>query len=169
MRGVTVMKTRTIAVLSALFIFSSIFLNINNFDRSITVHADYEFEFIDENTESASDIDEYSYDSDIIEFNTIEPAQNNTADYGTSEAPMRSYNPVSAFVICLIIGLIAAFIAVSIMKSSMRSVYKKQGAADYRKENGFKLEVKTDSFLGKRIEKSPVMRVENPNSQRPNH
>lgn len=166
MRGVTVMRTRTIAVLSALFIFSAIFLNINAFDRNITAHADYEFEFIDENTESASDTDEYSYDSDIIEFNTIEPAQNSSNE-NYSGASVRSYNPVSAFVICLIIGLIAAFIAVSIMKSSMRSVHKKQGAADYRKENGFKLEVKTDNFLGKRVEKSPVMRVENPNSPRP--
>ena len=163
------MRTKTIAVLSAFLVFSAVFFNIKVFDRSIAAHADYEFDFVDENTEIASDIDEYSYDSDIIEFNTIEPAQNSSADYSTSEAPMRSYNPVSAFVICLIIGLIAAFIAVSIMKSSMRSVHKKQGAADYRKENGFKLDVKTDNFLGKRVEKSPVMRVENPNSQRPNH
>ena len=168
MRGVTVMRTRMIAVLSALFIFSAIFLNFKTFNRSITVHADYEFEFIGENTENVSDTDEYFYDSDIIEFNTIEPEQN-SGNENYSAVSERTYNPVSAFVISLIIGLIAAFIAISIMKSSMRSVHKKQGAADYRKENSFKLDVKTDNFLGKRVEKSPVMRAENPDSQRPNH
>lgn len=164
------MKNRKIiAVFAAVFIFSVAFFDTKTFDSCLTAHADYEFEFIDENTESASENYEYSYDSDIIEFNTIEAGNNSSnEEYGSAEIPVRSYNPVSAFVICLVIGLIAAFIAVSIMKSSMRSVHKKQGAADYRKENGFKLDVKTDNFLGKRVEKSPVMRAETPPSQKQN-
>ena len=163
-------KRRTIAVFAALFIFSAVFFNAKPFDSRITAHADYEFEFIDENTESASENYTYSYDSDIVEFNTIEAGNNSSnEEYASSEIPVRSYNPVSAFFICLMIGLIAAFIAVSIMKSSMKSVYKKQGAADYRKQNGFKLDVKTDNFLGKRVEKSPVMRAQNPPSQKQNH
>ena len=102
-----------------------------------------------------------------IEIETIDINPNSSADsYNYSGSTVRSYNPVSAFIICLLIGLISAFIVVSIMKSSMKSVYKKQGATDYRKQNGFKLDVKTDNFLGKRVEKSPIMRVDNSSSQK---
>ena len=159
------MKLRKlITAFAALFVFSTVFFNFKN-KEIIVAHADYEFEFIDE-TENTS-IDGNDYDIDIIEIETIDINPNNSADsYNYSGSTVRSYNPVSAFIICLLIGLISAFIVVSIMKSSMKSVYKKQGATDYRKQNGFKLDVKTDNFLGKRVEKSPIMRVDNSSSQK---
>ncbi|MBR5683675.1 MAG: hypothetical protein IKW96_10480 [Ruminococcus sp.] len=158
-------KRRIAAVIASLFMFSVVFFSTKSFDRSMTARADYEFELIDD--ENSSESNEYSYDNDVIEFETIEIDQNSSSDsYTASETAVRSYNPVSAFIICLMIGLAAAFIAVSIMKSSMKSVHKKQGASDYRKQNGFKLDVKTDNFLGKRVEKTPVMRAENTGSQK---
>ena len=59
-----------IAVLSALFIFSAIFLNFKTFNRSITVHADYEFEFIGENTENVSLVleeDKYRFNAHAVD------------------------------------------------------------------------------------------------------
>ncbi|WP_295075333.1 hypothetical protein [Ruminococcus sp.] len=123
--------------------------------------ADYEFEFIDEDDTT----EVYAYDtgddeSDIIEFSTNGNSYDDTVYYG-ADVREKTFDPVKAFIISLIIGLIVAFIAVSIMKSNMKSVYKKQGASDYRKQNGFDLKVKSDTPLGSRIEKSPVIRVEN--------
>ena len=131
-------------------------------------YADYTFEFIDE-ADNSEDADDSYAENDIMEFSTNAVVNIDEEDIGSSSNyAVRSYNPFSAFMISLIIGLVCGLIGVSIMKSSMRSVHKKQGAADYRKENGFKLDVRTDSFLGKRVEKSPVMRAEAPSSQKPN-
>lgn len=127
--------------------------------------ADYEFNFIDEE-DASEDYDIGDYESGIIEFSTDENNYNSIV-YQEANVRETSFNPIKAFIISLIIGLIVAFIAVSIMKSSMKSVYKKQGASDYRKQNSFELKVKTDTPLGSRIEKSPVMRVENTSQRSP--
>ena len=127
--------------------------------------ADYEFEFIDEDgTTEAYAYDTGDDESDIIEFSTNENSYDDTVYYG-ADVREKTFDPVKAFIISLVIGLVVAFIAVSIMKSNMKSVYKKQGASDYRKQNGFDLKVRSDIPLGSRVEKSPVMRVESP-SQR---
>jgi hypothetical protein len=163
--GKSMKNCKIAAIIALLFMLSGVFFNTKAFDQSITAHADYELELIDEGDDTKDD--ENSYSNGIIEFETIEIDQdNNSENYNHSEAVVRSYNPVSSFVICLLIGLVVAFIVVSIMKSSMKSVHKKQGAADYKKQNGFKLDVKTDNFLGKRVEKTPVMRTENTGSQK---
>ena len=44
----------------------------------------------------------------------------------------------------------------------MKSVHKKAGATDYRKQDGFKLSVKTDDHLGTKVEKSPIARATAP-------
>ena len=135
--------------------------------QMLTAYADeYDFDYVDEyDYEEEPDID--GSEIDDIELDEID----SDADISVNEnrGTKRKHNVISSFVVSLLIGLISALIAVSIMKSSMKSVRKKAGAADYRKENSFKLDVKTDNFLGKRVEKSPVMRAENPDSQRPNH
>ncbi len=156
-----------ISVFAALFVLSTGIFNIK-FEKTIVSRADYEFDIIDENEYTS--IEDNDYDNDIIEFEPIDINENSSEDnedsFNYSDTTVRSYNPFSAFIICLFIGLISAFIVVSIMKSSMKSVYKKQGASDYRKQNGFKLDVKADNFLGKRVEKSPIMRVDNSNSHK---
>ena len=122
--------------------------------------ADYEFEFIDED-DTTEAYDTGDDESDIIEFSTNENSYDDTVYYG-ADVREKTLDPVKAFIISLVIGLVVAFIAVSIMKSNMKSVYKKQGASDYRKQNGFDLKVRSDIPLGSRVEKSPVMRVESP-------
>lgn len=157
---------KLVSVLAAVFVISVPFYGNSKFQSyDMTAYAVESFEFVD--AEDYTDIsDDISPEIDIIEFSTNASSDINEEENGSySAAAARSYNPFSAFFLSLIIGIIAALIAVSIMRSSMRSVHKKQGAADYRKENGFKLDVKTDNFLGKRVEKSPVMRAEAPNSQ----
>ena len=125
----------------------------------MTAFADYEFEFIDEDDMTA-DNDTDGSESDLIEFSTSEN-DHNSISYQEADVRGASFDLIKAFIISLIIGLVVAFIAVSIMKSGMKSVYMKQGASEYKKDNGFKLDIKDDTLLGKRVEKSPVMRAEN--------
>ncbi|WP_028520473.1 hypothetical protein [Ruminococcus flavefaciens] len=120
---------------------------------ALTAYADYDFEFVDEDV----DIDDIDIDSDYdIEYDDDDVYYNSSHDSRSSD---RAYNPVKSFIICLIIGLVVAFIAVSIMKSSMKSVRKQTGAADYRKENGIRLRVNDDTYLGVKTEKSPIARA----------
>ena len=122
-----------------------------------TASADYEFEFIDED-DSEDSYDENSNDTNIV------------YDIHEDKDIERQFNPVRSFFISLIIGLLIGLIAVSIMKSSMKSVHKKSGATDYRKQDGFKLTVKTDDHLGTKVEKSPIARapsqIKNPNTKK---
>jgi hypothetical protein len=121
--------------------------------------ADYDFEFIDE--DEADDIiyGDLSED-DVLDHYSINDNEV-ISSQSSGERSESSFNPVRSFIISLIIGLIVAFVAVSIMKSSMKSVHKKSGASDYRKENGVKLTVNFDRYLGEKTERSAAMRVNN--------
>lgn len=117
----------------------------------ITAAADYDFEYIgdDDAASDWEDLDDaYNYVQD----------SHHSSSYD-DRAVERTYNPVRSFIICLIIGLVAGLIGVSIMRSSMKSVHKKTGAADYRKENGLKLRLNQDTYLGEKTERSPVART----------
>ncbi|WP_303835849.1 hypothetical protein [Ruminococcus flavefaciens] len=116
---------------------------------AMTASADYEFEFIDE--DDAEDI--------LNDYAGEYEASAGTQDerVGASQP-----SPVQTFFISLIIGMLIGFVVVSIMRSSMKSVHKKAGATDYRKQDGFKLSVKTDDHLGTKVEKSPIARATAP-------
>jgi hypothetical protein len=115
---------------------------------------EYDFDFVDEYD---YDLEDEDIEIDEIELNDSGDNEINVnADISDNAAVPRKrrHNVVSSFVISLLIGLVSALIVVSIMKSSMKSVHKKTGATDYRKENSFKLEKNTDTFLYKRVEKT---------------
>lgn len=135
---------------------------INRYDNQInnhilTVYADeYDFDYIDE----------YDYDEDIEDIELDDIASDEievNSDLSYNERSQREHNVVFTFFVCLIIGLVSALIAVSVMKSSMKSVHKKKGAADYRKKDSFKLEKNTDTFLYKRVEKTAIPKTNQPN------
>lgn len=60
---------------------------------------------------------------------------------------------VKQFVISLIIALIIAAVAVGSMVAQLKTVRKKQGASDYKKEGSFRLEESRDTFLYKKVNK----------------
>lgn len=131
----------------------------------LTASADYEFEFVDEDDDTA-DIDDIDIDDIEVDDITVDTGvENNDHSYRDTT---RSHNPVMAFIISLIIGLVVALIAVSIMKSSMKSVHKKSGAADYRKENSFKLTKNLDTFMYKRVDKTAIPKNNPPMQQNNN-
>ncbi len=134
-------------------------------DHILTAYADYEFEFVDEDDDIA-DIDDIVIDDiDVDDITADTGIENDDHSYRDTT---RSHNPVMAFIISLIIGLVVAFIAVSIMKSSMRSVHKKTGAADYRKENSFKLTKNLDTFMYKKVDKTAIPKNNPPMQQNNN-
>jgi len=116
------------------------------------------------------DIDEDYYNSgqdDILDpdydyegFGYVEEDDSQLQDgditYDQYEQTRSQPNPLLAFMICLGIGLLIAFIVTSSMKASMRSVHQKTGASDYKKQNGVKLSERRDDFLYNRIEKTPI-------------
>lgn len=126
---------------------------------------EYDFDFVDEYD---YDLEDEDIDGGEIVLNDAGDNEINVnADISNNEAVPRKrrHNVVSSFVISLLIGLVSALIAVSIMKSSMRSVHKKTGATDYRKEDSFKLEKNTDTFLYKRVEKTAIPKTNPTNSK----
>ena len=66
----------------------------------------------------------------------------------------RSFNPVRNFIICLVIGLVIALIAVGSMKAKLKTVHRRNEASDYLKKDSMKLEVSTDNFLYKKVNKT---------------
>ncbi len=73
-------------------------------------------------------------------------------------------NILSRLGLAILIGLFVAFIITSGWKSQLKSVYRQHGAADYKKDNSFKLSVKKDTFLYTKIEKreKPKQQENNP-------
>lgn len=136
-----------VSVLLLLFTGFTISQRIPSLDNSLKASADYEFEFVDED-DAENIADAYADEYDDTDYYTQEER--------TAE---RQFNPVRSFFISLIIGLLIGLIVVSVMKSSMKSVHKKSGATEYRKQDSFKLSVKTDEHLGTKVEKSPVARA----------
>ena len=63
------------------------------------------------------------------------------------------FNPLKKIVIALIIGVIVGLIYAMALKSQLTSVYKKDSAADYKKDKSFKLERERDMFLYTKTEK----------------
>ena len=136
---------------------------------ALEASADYEFEFIDETkpSENADEIEEFDYNEYDFDGNGIQDNGNQQQgyepnDFSAYEGKTSEYNPFTAFIISLIIGLVVALIAVSAMKASMRSVHRKAGALEYRKESNLKLERNQDTFLGKKVDKTPIARVNPP-------
>ncbi|WP_028516654.1 hypothetical protein [Ruminococcus flavefaciens] len=157
------MNLKRIAASAASIIVLLGICGINRYDNKINSHIltayadEYDFDYIDEY--DYDDIDETELDdiaSDEINVN---------ADISDNENSKREHNVVFTFFVCLMIGLISALIAVSVMKSSMKSVHKKTGAADYRKKDSFRLEKNTDTFLYKRVEKTAIPKTNQPNKQ----
>ena len=70
--------------------------------------ADYEFNFIDEE-DTSDDYDIGDYESGIIEFSTDENNYNSIV-YQEANVRETSFNPIKAFIISLIIGLIVALL-----------------------------------------------------------
>ena len=67
--------------------------------------------------------------------------------------PTSDFDWVTAIIIALSIGLLAAFITAMSLKGQLTSVYKNDSAADYTKSGSFKLETKRDTFLYSKTEK----------------
>lgn len=136
-------KTNIIAGISAaVILFSGISFSgtaVNGYDTHITMTAyadEYDVDVYD-------DIDEYAEDEDSYS------SENETVVRSKKE---RS-NPVIVLLICLGISLIIAGIAVGSMWSKLKTVHKKNNAADYQKPNSFKVNVSRDNFLYKKVEK----------------
>lgn len=109
--------------------------------------------------------DEFDYDEDLDDsindgFDYVDEfgVNDEDADYGEKNTDKGTEkakrNPVMVFAICLIIGLLIAFIAVGSMKAKLKTVHKQLMASDYKKENSFKMRESHDTFLSKRVNKS---------------
>lgn len=157
------MKKIKLPILSVMCVlFCSVFILFPVFRPAyigMTAAADYDFVFVDE--DEAEDIinddlqEDYVLDHYSINDNEI------ISSHSSDNRNERSFDPVRSFIISLIIGLIVAFIAVSVMRSSMKSVHKKSGASDYRKENGVKLTLNSDRYLGEKTERTAALRTNN--------
>ena len=72
----------------------------------------------------------------------------------STEKKKKEFSPVRAFIISLVISLIIAGIVVGSMVSKLKTVRRKYGAADYKKEGSFVLESSHDNFLYKKTNKT---------------
>ena len=102
------------------------------------------------------------YDSDYKRYLGVEDYYNAVKE--TIKADRRyiedykdrtAFHPVKKLIISLIIGFIIAIIAVSVMKSKLKSVAKKNEAADYVVPGSFNLAVSRDLFLYANVTKTP--------------
>ena len=78
------------------------------------------------------------------------------------EQAKHSITPKQLLTICLVsvvIGLIVAFLRTASLKGQLTSVHKSESAADYTRDNSFKVETSRDLFLYSKTEKK-----EKPNS-----
>lgn len=101
-----------------------------------------------------------AYDEDSVEDDeaAAERIQNDEAfenSENSSEKSSASKNPITGIIVCLAIGLLIGFISLSVMKSDMKTVRSKSNATDYKKKDSFKLNESTDTFLYKKLEKTP--------------
>lgn len=79
-------------------------------------------------------------DSFITQANTGEPY-----DYGN--LPSEPYDPIFTLVVSLAVGLVIAFIGVSIMKGKLKSVRKQSGAGNYLKDGSLNITASRERFL----------------------
>ena len=76
------------------------------------------------------------------------------------EAP-KPINWLSMIGISVLIGLVLAGIIVLVMKSSMKSVRRQSGAAQYTKDERIRLTARHDRFLYREVQKTPRPKQEN--------
>ncbi|MCM1270801.1 MAG: hypothetical protein NC247_09300 [Ruminococcus flavefaciens] len=58
--------------------------------------------------------------------------------------------------ISLVIAIIIAAIVVGCLISQLKTVRHKAGASDYKKQDSFRLDERRDTFLYKRVTKTPI-------------
>lgn len=68
-------------------------------------------------------------------------------------AASKNVNWTAMIVVPIVIGLIVGLIRALVLKGQLTSVYKNDSAADYTRENSFKLEINRDMFLYSKTEK----------------
>ena len=67
-----------------------------------------------------------------------------------------SQNSGKNILICIAIGIAIGGVITLISVSSMKSVHQEFSAAEYKKPDSLKLDVKTDNYLYNKIEKTPL-------------
>lgn len=72
---------------------------------------------------------------------------------------------MQTIIIAIIIGVVISFIIVSIQKSSLTTVRKESAASNYVKKETFKLRVKEEHFLYKKLEQTPRQQPQSQNGQ----
>lgn len=73
--------------------------------------------------------------------------------YDTNNMPKGSFDFGMSLLIALGVGLAAGGIGVLILFLNLKSVHRQDGAADYKKPNSFKLELRRDIYLYKKVER----------------
>ena len=98
------------------------------------------------------------YENELDNYDDYDEYENDeySGTESDSEADSDSErNPLKSFIISLIIGIVIAAVSVGIMWSQMKTVRSQSGAANYEKKDTFKLRESTDTFLYKRLDKTP--------------
>ena len=120
--------------------------------EAAVLHDEYDIDIDDAALDDYDDIDidDLSFD----DAGSIEGAKTEKKSSEKKSSEKRSFNPVRSFIICLVIGLIIALIAVGSMKAKLKTVHRRNEASDYQKKDSLKLEVSTDNFLYKKVNKT---------------
>ena len=98
------------------------------------------------------------YENELDNYDDYDEYENDeySGTESDSEADSDSErNPLKSFIISLIIGIVIAAVSVGIMWSQMKTVRSQSGASNYEKRDTFKLRESTDTFLYKRLDKTP--------------
>ena len=81
--------------------------------------------------------------------------QYNENDNSLGDAPASKTNQAKTFFICLLIGIIIAFISVSTMKGKLKSVKMQVKADNYVRSGSMKLRSQNEMFLYKNVVRTP--------------
>ncbi|MCI5793937.1 MAG: hypothetical protein MR022_03200 [Ruminococcus sp.] len=98
------------------------------------------------------------YENELDNYDDYDEYENDEYSGTESDSEVDSdseRNPLKSFIISLIIGIVIAAVSVGIMWSQMKTVRSQSGAANYEKKDTFKLCESTDTFLYKRLDKTP--------------
>lgn len=95
---------------------------------------------------SAYDYDGYDYYDDEYYYSD---------DYAADEETDGEWTPFTYILPALIVGFIIALIVVLTMKSGMKTVHAKSGAADYMVPGSLSLTVQRDTYLYKNVTRTP--------------
>ncbi|MBR1823853.1 MAG: hypothetical protein IJ779_06440 [Ruminococcus sp.] len=142
------MKNRFLAVLAAFTLIFSAGAPVYT-----TAHADNGYgDIIDAEIDGDGNINYDSEQGEILDSDY---------DYTESSNYTEDKNTAKTLGICILIGIAIGGIVTLSMVSSMKSVRRQYGAADYKKPNSFKLDVKQDNYLYNKIEKAPIPKQNN--------